>query len=133
MLEDIDLNAIHDEIVLKQVRQLLNLVEKLTADVRALQEENQKLQDEINLCWLLGSSAQICVVKENHILIHDDTIFERVAKEYTAYFNQERPHQGIDQRIPDQYDQTRSKPTRGRSPRRQSLGDCITVIPVQHI
>ena len=48
MLEDIDLNAIHDEIVRKQVRQLLNLVEKLSADLRALQEENQKLRDENN-------------------------------------------------------------------------------------
>jgi hypothetical protein len=48
MLEDIDLNAIHDENVLKQVRQLLNLVEKLSADLRASQEENQKLRDEIN-------------------------------------------------------------------------------------
>jgi len=48
MLEDIDLNAIQDEIVRKQVRQLLNLVEKLSADLRALQEENQTLRDEIN-------------------------------------------------------------------------------------
>jgi len=24
-------------------------------------------------------------------------------KEYSAYFNQERPHQGIGQRIPDHY------------------------------
>lgn len=46
MLEDLDLNAIHDEIVRKQVRQLLNLVEKLSVDLRALREENQTLRDE---------------------------------------------------------------------------------------
>ena len=27
-----------------------------------------------------------------YILIHDDKHLERVTKEYTAYFNQERPH-----------------------------------------
>lgn len=48
MLEDIDLNAIQDEVVRKQIRQLLNLVEKLSADLRALREDNQALRDEIN-------------------------------------------------------------------------------------
>lgn len=48
MLEDIDLNAIQDEVVRKQVRQLLNLVEKLSMDLRALKEENQALRDENN-------------------------------------------------------------------------------------
>jgi regulator of replication initiation timing len=48
MLEDIDLNAIPDESIRKQIRQLLNLMEKLWADLRALQEENQRLRDENN-------------------------------------------------------------------------------------
>ena len=39
-----------------------------------------------------------------HILIHDDKHLQRVVKEYTASFNQERPHHVIGQRIPDQYD-----------------------------
>jgi len=30
----------------------------------------------------------------------------RIVKEYAEYFNQERPHQGIEQRISDQYDLT---------------------------
>jgi len=42
----------------------------------------------------------------DHILIHDDKHLRRVVTEYAAYFNQQRPHQGIEQRIPDQYDQT---------------------------
>jgi hypothetical protein len=48
MLEDIDLSAIQDEVVRKQIRQLLNLVEKLSADLRAMREDNQALRDEIN-------------------------------------------------------------------------------------
>jgi regulator of replication initiation timing len=48
MLADIDLNAISNEIVRQQVRQLLNLIEKLSAELRALREENQKLRDENN-------------------------------------------------------------------------------------
>jgi len=48
MFEDINLNAIQDKLVRDQMRQLLNLVEKLSADVRALREENQILRDEIN-------------------------------------------------------------------------------------
>jgi hypothetical protein len=48
MIEDIDLSAIQDESVRKQIGQLLNLVEKLSADLRALREENQTLRDEIN-------------------------------------------------------------------------------------
>jgi hypothetical protein len=48
MIEDIDLSAIPNEAIRKQIRQLLNLLEKLWAQVRALQEENQGLRDEIN-------------------------------------------------------------------------------------
>jgi hypothetical protein len=48
MLEDIDVNVIQDETIRKQMRQLLNLVEKLSTELRASQEENQALRDEIN-------------------------------------------------------------------------------------
>ena len=48
MIADINLSAIQDETIRKQIRQLLNLVEKLSADLRALQEENQTLRDENN-------------------------------------------------------------------------------------
>jgi putative transposase len=67
----------------------------------------------------MGSLRRECL---DHILIHDDRHLERVTTEYTAYFNQERPHQGIEQRIPDQYDQTRSKPTSGRITSKAILG-----------
>jgi len=67
----------------------------------------------------MGSLRRECM---DHILIHEGRHLERVVKEYTAYFNQERPHQGIEQRIPDQYDLTRSKPTSGRITSKEILG-----------
>lgn len=67
----------------------------------------------------MGSLRRECL---DHILIHDDKHLERVITEYTSYFNQERPHQGIEQRIPDRYDQTRSKPTRGQVTSKAILG-----------
>ena len=48
MLDKIDLNAIQDENTRELIRQLLNLVEKLSADLRDSQIENQQLRDEIN-------------------------------------------------------------------------------------
>jgi hypothetical protein len=47
----------------------------------------------------------------DHILIYDDNHLRRVVKEYTAYFNEERLHQGIGQCIPNHYDLPGSKPT----------------------
>ena len=58
----------------------------------------------------------------DHILIHDDKHLRQVVMEYTAYFNQERPHQGIEQRIPDLYDLPRSTPTRGQVTSKAILG-----------
>jgi len=58
----------------------------------------------------MGGLCRECM---DHILIYDDRHLERVITEYTAYFNQEQPHQGIEQRTPDQYDQTKSKPASG--------------------
>lgn len=59
----------------------------------------------------MGSLRQECL---DHILIQDDRHLERVITEYTSYFNLERPHQGMKQRIHGRYDLTRSKPTRGQ-------------------
>ena len=50
----------------------------------------------------------------DHVLFHDGKHVQRVVREYTAYYNQERPHQGIGQRIPNQYDLLKSMPTSGR-------------------
>lgn len=37
----------------------------------------------------------------DHTLILHDRYLTRVVKEYTTYFNQERPHQGLGQHIPE--------------------------------
>jgi transposase InsO family protein len=67
----------------------------------------------------MGSLRRECL---DHILIYDDKHLRQVVNAYITYFNQERPHQGIGQRIPDQYDLTRSKPTRGRITSKAILG-----------
>jgi len=58
----------------------------------------------------MGSLRRECI---DHVLIYDDKHLVRTVTEYTAYFNQERPHQGIDQRIPDYYEAPKSRPTSG--------------------
>ncbi|MCX6055094.1 MAG: hypothetical protein NTZ74_09315, partial [Chloroflexi bacterium] len=49
LLDNLDLNAIQDENARElRIRQLLNLVEKLSADLRDSQVENKRLRDEVN-------------------------------------------------------------------------------------
>jgi hypothetical protein len=48
MLEDLDLNNIADDRVRELVRQLLNVLEDVMADLRVAQAETQRLRDEIN-------------------------------------------------------------------------------------
>jgi regulator of replication initiation timing len=48
MLEDLDLSSIQDEGIRQCIVMLLNLVEDLKQENRALREENQRLRDEIN-------------------------------------------------------------------------------------
>src|SRR5665648_268646 len=48
MLDKLDLNAIQDENARELIRQLLNLVEKLSAGLRDAQIEIQRLRDEVN-------------------------------------------------------------------------------------
>jgi putative transposase len=56
----------------------------------------------------MGSLRRECL---DHTLILHRKHLTRVVKEYTNYFNQERPHQGIGQRIPNFYDRPVSNPT----------------------
>lgn len=46
---------------------------------------------------LLGSVRRECL---DHLVILSEQHLRRVLKDYVAYFNQARPHQGIEQRIP---------------------------------
>jgi regulator of replication initiation timing len=48
IFDNLDLNAIQDENARELILRLLNLIEKLTADLRDSQAENQRLRDEVN-------------------------------------------------------------------------------------
>jgi hypothetical protein len=48
MFEDIELNAIEAENARELIKRLLNLIEELSAEVREIRVENQRLRDEIN-------------------------------------------------------------------------------------
>jgi len=67
----------------------------------------------------MGSLRRECL---DHTLIYHDQHLRRVVNEYIAYFNQERPHQGLGQGIPDSCDLPRSKPTSGRIRSKEILG-----------
>jgi transposase InsO family protein len=58
----------------------------------------------------MGSLRRECL---DHTLIHHGRQLQRVVNEYIVYFNQERPHQGIDQYIPDHYDLPRPNASGG--------------------
>jgi len=67
----------------------------------------------------MGSLRRECL---DHMLIYDGKYLQRLVQEYTAYYNQERPHQGISQCIPDYYALPKSKPTSGRITSKAVLG-----------
>ena len=56
----------------------------------------------------MGSLRRECL---DHTLIINNRQLTRVVREYTNYFNQDRPHQGISQRVPNFYDRPISNPT----------------------
>jgi putative transposase len=59
---------------------------------------------------LLGSMRRDCL---DHILLMSEAHLRRVLKEYVMYFNGSRPHQGINQHVPDR--EERSGPPHGSS------------------
>ena len=58
MIDDIDLSRIQDENARELVERLLNLVEKLTADLRDAQAEIQRLRDEVKRQDRIGDCPQ---------------------------------------------------------------------------
>jgi putative transposase len=48
--------------------------------------------------WFLGSIRRECL---DHLLVLGEVHVRRLLREYVAYFNTARPHQGLRQRIPD--------------------------------
>jgi len=67
----------------------------------------------------MGSLRRECL---DHILIHHGQHLQRVVNEYILFFNEERPHQGIDQRIPAYYALPRSNSKKGRIRSKAILG-----------
>ena len=67
----------------------------------------------------MGSLRRECL---DHTLIRHGQHLQRVVNEYIVYFNQERPHQGIDQCIPDYYGLPCSNPTSGQIQSKSILG-----------
>jgi putative transposase len=55
----------------------------------------------------LRSVRQECL---DHQLIFQEKQLQRVLNAYVVYFNQARPHQGIQQQIPDSFGSSRSTP-----------------------
>ncbi len=59
----------------------------------------------------LGSVRRECL---DHFLVLGERHLHRVIKEYVAYFNQARPHQGIGQKIPEGSPSVAKEPRRGK-------------------
>jgi transposase InsO family protein len=78
----------------------------------------------------IGSLRRECL---DHILIHDDKHLERVVKEYTIYFNQERPLRTLVSAFPPSMSCQSQSQQADASNRRQYLAGCTTVIPVRYI
>ncbi|MFC1960684.1 integrase core domain-containing protein [Chloroflexota bacterium] len=69
----------------------------------------------------IGSVRRECL---DHMLILNERYLHRITGQYVAYFNHSRPHQGIDQRIPDprEADESREGECHGRIVGRPVLG-----------
>ena len=69
----------------------------------------------------IGSVRRECL---DHMLILNERHLHRITGQYVAYFNHSRPHQGIDQRIPDprEADESREGECHGRIVGRPVLG-----------
>lgn len=59
---------------------------------------------------LLGSIRRECL---DHVLILSEAHLRRILTEYVAYFNRSRPHQGINQQVPEPGDT--ASPVSGRA------------------
>ncbi len=63
---------------------------------------------------IIGSLKQECL---DHMLIWHRSQVYRLVKEYTAYYNLARPHQGLQQRIPEHYAQCQQSTSECSLPR----------------
>lgn len=68
---------------------------------------------------LIGSLKRECL---DHVLILNQGHLKRALSEYVHYYNQSRPHQGIRQRRPKQFDDSQTVPSMGRIVSKPVLG-----------
>ena len=52
----------------------------------------------VNGSWAVSGDAQACL---DHILVLGEQHLYQAIREYVEYFNRARPHQGIEQKIPE--------------------------------
>jgi len=69
---------------------------------------------------LIGSLRRECL---DHMLIQNRLQLDHIVQEYLDYYNNSRPHQGIEQQIPENHAKDNPWPTR-------KSGGCITSTPV---
>ena len=72
-------------------------------------------------CTRFWKQALHIVQQDTLLIILHGRHLTRVVKEYTTFFNQERPHQGIGQRIPNFYEQPKEN-SEGRITSKGILG-----------
>ena len=61
--------------------------------------------------WVVCGGAQACL---DHIRGLGEQHLDRVIREYVEYFNRARPHQGIEQKVPEASSGVPAKPGKGK-------------------
>ena len=65
----------------------------------------------VNGSWAVYGDAQACL---NHILVLGEQHLYRVIRKYVEYFDHARPHQGIEQKIPEASPAVSAKQGKGK-------------------
>jgi putative transposase len=84
--------------------------EQVTAGIEVLKTPYKAPKANATCERFLGSLRRECL---DYILILSERHLHRVVKEYMAYFNNARPHQGIEQRIPCRPERPEAPPVSG--------------------
>ena len=85
--------------------------ERVTAEIEVLKTPYRAPRANAICERFLGSLRRECL---DHFLILGERHLYRVVKEYMAYFNYARPHQGIEQYIPCQPERPEAPPASGK-------------------
>jgi transposase InsO family protein len=93
--------------------------EQVTAGIELLKTPYKAPKANAICERFLGSLRRECL---DHILILSERHLHRVVKEYLEYFNNARPHQGIEQRIPCRPERLDTPPVNGELSSRPVLG-----------